>query len=126
MNKVQWYRAQNRNEERKKQEDEAERSAMASIDWFVFVKKSSSNNYRHDFVVVQTIEFDEEDETAIQTTRTQIQPQIPEEMLIQPKEAEEMELESEEEEMEQGVEVKVRPDFDPRARTSMYTSSFHY
>lgn len=36
MNKVQWHRAQLKNVERKKEEEEAERSAMASIDWFVW------------------------------------------------------------------------------------------
>lgn len=47
MKKVQWEKLQKKNQDIKKQEEEAEKTAMAQIDW-------------HDFTVVQTIDFDDE------------------------------------------------------------------
>lgn len=93
---------------------------------------------RHDFVIVQTIDFDEEEEYQVhsQQQRT-ITPQQPPAQLVQPeqapqqpqvpvppKEDEDVDMEMEDEEFEPevdlGAEVKVRPDFDPRAKSSMY------
>ena len=49
MKRVQWERAQKKTADEKKQEEEAERTAMAQIDW-------------HDFVVVQTIDWEDPEE----------------------------------------------------------------
>jgi hypothetical protein len=48
MKKVRWEKTQIKTEEQKKAEEERERVLMASIDW-------------HDFVVVETIDFDDEE-----------------------------------------------------------------
>jgi splicing factor 3A subunit 1 len=46
MKKVQWERIQRKNQDIRKQEEEAEKTAMSQIDWY-------------DFAIVQTIEFDD-------------------------------------------------------------------
>jgi splicing factor 3A subunit 1 len=53
MKKAHWEKAQKKTEEEKRKEEEAERNAMALIDW-------------HDFTVVQTIEWDDEEEEDIE------------------------------------------------------------
>eukprot|EP01126_Amoeba_proteus_P064518 TRINITY_DN9052_c0_g1_i2.p1 TRINITY_DN9052_c0_g1~~TRINITY_DN9052_c0_g1_i2.p1 ORF type:complete len:761 (+),score=229.99 TRINITY_DN9052_c0_g1_i2:930-3212(+) len=169
MNQVQWERVQRRNLDKKRQEEEAERNAMAMIDW-------------HDFVVVQTIDWeedeDEEEEDAPQPSQTQPvqssqnqsqnqsqsqqsqsqqppppppssqtpqvqqpqskvtpqqgqpppQPPSQPQSVVQKKEYDDildidMDMEMEdndyEPEIEVSTQIKMRPDFDPRARSSI-------
>lgn len=138
MNKVQWHRAQLKNVEMKKQEEEAERNAMASIDWYVKLDKGKGEGvsgwrvsklatnliFRHDFVVVQTINFDEEEEVpAKQQQHQPAQPQQPS-VPAPPKAAADedgdadMDMEMEDE-FEPDVGIQVRAGYDPRERTCM-------
>ena len=52
MYKVRWERLQKKSEEEKRREEEAERNAMSLIDW-------------HDFVVVQTIQWEDDEEEGL-------------------------------------------------------------
>ena len=106
MKRVQWERAQKKTSDQKKQEEETERNAMASIDW-------------HDFVVVQTIEFDDPEDAPVEE-------EIPEPIAIEdvPVEKEDViedvEMDVEEDEvMEVPTNLKVRTNFDVRSRPSM-------
>lgn len=59
MKKVRWERAQKKTTDQRRKEEEAERNAMAEIDW-------------HDFTIVQTIEYEDE-ATEVEVTQ-QVRP----------------------------------------------------
>jgi splicing factor 3A subunit 1 len=127
MKKVQWERVSKKNLDIKKQEEEAEKTAMSQIDW-------------HEFVVVQTIEFDddgdeeEEDdakpegaEPKEQAIFSQLPPQT--NKAVQPSgyldDDIDMDIGEDEDEQNEEVEpiinpsqIKVKPNFDPRVKAT--------
>jgi len=123
MNKIQWYRAQQRNMDKKRQEEEAERNAMAMIDW-------------HDFVVVQTIDWEEDEEEEAPapalpgvpaSSVTPAGPVLPQQSIPPKKEEDdsvEMELDEEGDEELLSGQAKVLSGFDPRARPGISAPRF--
>jgi splicing factor 3A subunit 1 len=121
MKKVQWERVQKKNQDIKKQEEEAEKTAMSQIDW-------------HDFVVVQTIEFEDEEEEEEEPKKEQVPEMLietttpaPEKKFPEPikylEDDVDMDMGEDEKQEEEEVEpfvapsqIKVKPGFDPRAR----------
>jgi len=118
MKRVQWERSQKKTSDQKKQEEEAERNAMAAIDW-------------HDFVVVQTIEWDDEDDTQSELLidQRELEGLIDEDKPdVGPKEKDEldfmgdiqdveMEMDDDEKyEPEPQKDIKIRQNYDPRQR----------
>jgi splicing factor 3A subunit 1 len=127
MKKVQWERVSKKNLDIKKQEDEAEKTAMSQIDW-------------HEFVVVQTIEFDddgdeeEEDDAKPESAEpkeqaifSQLPPQT--NKAAQPSgyldDDIDMDIGEDEDEQNEEIEpiinpsqIKVKPNFDPRVKAT--------
>lgn len=131
MKKVQWEKIQRKNQDIKKQEEEAEKTAMSQIDW-------------HEFVVVQTIEFDdegdevEEDEGKAENAEakepqifTQLPPQQPpvakaaqpsgyldDDIDMDIGEDEDEQQNEEAEPIINPSQIKIRPNFDPRVKAT--------
>jgi len=106
LKRVYYERAQKKTEDQKKKDEEAERTAMAMIDW-------------HEFVVVQTIEFDDEEV---------IIPEETEDVKTEEKiEEKEMEMEMDVDEELPKTDMRVRYDYDPRSQLPRYnTTEFEY
>jgi len=95
LKRVYYERAQKKSEDQKKKDEEAERHAMSMIDW-------------HEFVVVQTIEFEDEEV---------IIPEETEDVKIEEKmEEKEVEMEVEVNEEIPKTDMRVRYDYDPRSK----------
>jgi len=126
MKKVQWEKIQKKNLDIKKHEEEAEKTAMSQIDW-------------HEFVVVQTIEFDDDGDEAEENDSkpenaepkeiaifSQLPPQTnkasqPSGYLDDDIDMDIGEDEEEKEEVEPIVnpsQIKVKPNFDPRVKAT--------
>jgi len=114
MQRVYYERAQRKSDEQKKKEEDAERSAMAMIDW-------------HEFVVVQTIEYEDDDDTVPpeqETVTNKKQPpppktnannNVPIQIITEP---DDMSVEDVEEEYTSNL--KVRSDYVPRSQLPNY------
>jgi len=106
MKKVRWERAQKKNIDSRRQEEEAERNAMAQIDW-------------HEFSIVQVINYEDETEAepAPEVAPPPVSVPVPE---VAPEAApDEMDVEMDIEEIPSAIDtskVQVLTDFNPRAR----------
>jgi len=107
MQKVYYERAQKKTEEQKKKDEEAERNAMAMIDW-------------HDFVVVKTIEYEDDEEP----TTSGVIPEVEETSKITretEKVEDNMEIDDNVEEDELvPSNLRVRSDYVPRSQLPNY------
>lgn len=105
MKRVQWERAQKKTHDQKKQEEEAERNAMAAIDW-------------HDFVVVQTIDW--EDEEDLPEPEPEAAPEQ-KKIEIDGGDTEDVEMDMDEDDAPEPTptNLKVRTGFDVRSRPGM-------